>query len=113
MRDLNDLMIGPKKSGVPSVPPAPKIAPEPEEIPTLKRMKGGMVAGAFAGFVAAKFYMDWQASDTPVGTFHEGNVLLLFAVCVGGGAAVGAGIGCLAANCGGGGNVPPPSDLLR
>jgi len=98
---------------VPSVPPAPKIAPEPEEIPTLKRMKGGMVAGAFAGFVAAKFYMDWQASDTPVGTFHEGNVLLLFAVCVGGGAAVGAGIGCLAANCGGGGNVPPPSDLLR
>jgi len=73
MRDLNDLMIGPKKSGVPSVPPAPKIAPEPEEIPTLKRMKGGMVAGAFAGFVAAKFYMDWQASDTPVGTFYEGQ----------------------------------------
>ena len=43
----------------------------------------------------------------------RGNVLLLFAVCVGGGAVVGAGIGSLAANFGGGGNVPPPSDLLR
>src|SRR3974390_659128 len=75
MRDLNDLMTGPKKSGVPSVPPAPENAAEPEESPTLKRMKGGMVAGAFAGFVAAKFYMDWQANETPAGTFYGGNPL--------------------------------------
>ena len=74
----------------------------------LETDEGKNGVGAFAGFVAAKFYMD-SASDTPVGTFYEGNVPLLFAVCVGGGVG---GRDRLAANFGGGGNVPP-SDLLR
>lgn len=82
----------------PAVGPAPNGVPEPEDSPALKLVKRGFAGGAFAGFIAAKLYMEWQASDTPVGTFYEGNILLVFALFVGGGAAIGAGIGWLAAN---------------
>jgi hypothetical protein len=91
--------------------PAPENASEPDESPTLKLVKRGLGGGALAGFIAAKLYMESQSVDTPVGTVYEGDVLLVFAVFVGGAAAIGAGLGWLAANAGDDEDVPPPRDL--
>ncbi len=88
-------------------------AAEQEDSLTLKFVKKGMTWGAVAGLLAGKMYISWQSIDTPVGDVFEGNVLLVFAVSVGGLAAIGAGIGWLMANPGGGENAPPPNNLLR
>jgi hypothetical protein len=53
-----------------------------------------------------------QATDTPVRDIYEGSILVVFAVCIGGATAVGAGIGWLIPNARMNPGVPP-NDVLR
>ena len=74
----------------------PPDTPEPYDTPMWRASKKGATWGAVGGFVIAKFIMQSQTIDTPVGPVFTGNVLLLFGVCVGLGAAMCAGIAYLA-----------------
>jgi len=87
-------------------------AANPYDTPWWRAIKKGLAGGALVGFVVAKFYMDTQSVETPVGTLYEGNVLLVFSVCIGLGAAAGAGIGWWSMRKIGDGDRPP-SDLGR
>ncbi len=69
--------------------------PEPYHTPMWRAIKKGATWGAVGGFVMAKFIMESQTIDTPVGPIFTGNGLVLFGVLVGVGAAMGAGLGWL------------------
>ena len=68
----------------------------PYDTPMWRAIKKGIAGGAFVGFIVARYVMDSQTVETPVGPVYGGNVLLLFAVWVGLCAAAGAGIGWFA-----------------
>jgi len=85
----------------------------PYDTPMWRAIKKGFGGGALIGFVIAKFYIDSQSVETPVGVVYEGNILLVFGVCIGLGAAVGAGIGWLSMQKTGDDDRPPPPDLAR
>jgi hypothetical protein len=78
--------------------------------PPWKAAKTGAKWGCVAGFVVAQWYMSrWMFHG-----FYLGNDALVFAVCIGGGTAIGAGIGWLTAQkIGEDDDVPPPSFPLE
>ena len=91
----------------------PDVSDPQFDTPMWRAIKKGLGGGAFVGFVVAKFYMDSRSVETPVGQLYEGNILLVFAVCIGLGAALGSGIGWLSQQKFGDDDRSPPPDLTR
>lgn len=76
----------------------PPSAPEQDQdTPTWRAVKAGAKWGSIAGFIVSNTIIAANSIDTPVGSIYAGNMLALFAVCIGFGAALGAGIGWLSA----------------
>lgn len=102
------------KASLPEQPNASQPDSEnPYDTPIWRAIKKGLAGGALAGFLIARFYMESRSVDTPVGTLYEGNILLVFAVFIGLGAATGAGIGWLSQQKFGDDDRSPPPDLAR
>jgi len=83
-------------------------AGSPYDTPMWRAIKKGLAGGALVGYVIARYVIDIHSLDTPVGRVYGGNVLLVFGVWVGLGAAAGAGIGWLAQRTLGDDDWKPP-----
>ena len=66
-----------------------KPEPDSPDTPTWPAVKKGAKWGSVAGLVGGQFYL---ANNSPLG-FYSGNLTLVFAVWIGLGTALGAGIG--------------------
>ena|SRR5579872_597399 len=86
--------VGLDKTGEPIIDPAPDRAPDMEDSAPSSGLAKGAKWGAIVGFAIAQWYM---GQNSPLG-FYGGNVLAVFAVCLGICTSVGAAIGWLADN---------------
>lgn len=94
MKDKPEPEIGLDKMGEPIIDPAPDRPPEMQDSPASNALAKGAKWGSIVGFVIAQWYL---GQHSPLG-FYGGNVTLVFAVCIGIGASIGAGIGWLSDN---------------
>jgi len=83
--------VGLDKMGEPIIDPAPDRAPDTRDSPASSAMAKGAKWGALVGFVIAQWYM---GQHSPLG-FYGGNVVGVFAVCIGICTLIGAGFGWL------------------
>lgn len=66
---------------------------DPPETPTWRAIKTGAKWGSIAGLVLAQMIIAASSIQTPFGAIYGGNMFWVFAVCIGVGTALGAGIG--------------------
>lgn len=67
--------------------------PDPPDSPTWRAVKKGAKWGSIAGLAIAQLTMSANSIQTPFGSIYGENVFALFAVWIGLGSALGAGIG--------------------
>ncbi len=88
-------------------------ADNPYDRPMWRAIKRGLAGGALVGYVIARYVMDAHSIETPVGPVYGGNVLLVFAVWIGFGSAVGVGIDWLSQQTFDDNDRRPPPDVAR
>jgi hypothetical protein len=100
-----------KDDGATAGQPDQSGTPEPDQpdTPTWRSVKRGAKWGSLAGFVVSHLIIAANSIDTPFGSIYGGNMGALFAVCIGVGAALGAGAGWLNAQDIADDDRPPPS----
>ena len=98
-------------SGQPDQSPPRPPGPDQPDTPTWRSVKQGAKWGSLAGFVVAQLIIAGNSIDTPFGSIYGGNMLALFAVCIGLGAALGVGAGWL--NAQDIDDDPPPPSFPR
>jgi hypothetical protein len=91
MNDKSEPEVGLDKLGEPIIDPAPDRPPGKENSPTSNAMVKGAKWGAVAGLIIAQMYI---GQHSPHG-FYMGNLLAVFAVCIGLCTFIGAAIGWL------------------
>ena len=69
--------------------------PDPPDPPNWRAVKNGCKWGAIAGFILSHLIIASNSIETPFGSIYGGNMLLLYAVCIGSCTAIGGGIGWL------------------
>lgn len=79
MEKKSEPEIGLDRMGEPIIDPAPDRPPDMEDSPASNALAKGAKWGAVAGVLIAQWYM---REHSPLG-FYMGNVLLVFAVCIG------------------------------
>ena len=92
-------------------PDAPN--PDPPDTPTWRAVKKGAKWGSVAGLIAAQWLIGSNSVETPFGSIYTGNMFAVFAVCIGFGSGLGAGIGWLSIQQIGDEDDRPPRDFPR
>ena len=87
--------------------------PDPPDTPTWAAVKKGAKWGSLAGLAIAQFFIASNSIETPFGSIYTGNLFALFAVCVGLGTGLGAGIGWMSTQKIGDEDAMPPPDVPR
>jgi hypothetical protein len=101
------------KMGEPIIDPAPDTPPEWEDSPTGKAVLKGAKWGMVVGFGVAQLVIWSKSIPTPVGSIYGGNMFGVFALWIGLGVAIGAGIGWLSTkDLGEDDDTRPPPDLF-
>lgn len=82
--------------------------PDPPDTPTWRAVKKGAKWGSVAGFIVANLIISSRSIDTPFGPIYGENMFPVFAIWIGLGTALGAGIGWASVQ-GSDDSWPPPT----
>lgn len=83
--------------------------PDPPDTPTWRAVKTGAKWGSITGLAIAQLIMSSCSIQTPFGPIYGENVFALFAIWIGLGSALGAGIGWLSTQNIGSDDSEPPA----